>query len=213
VTPRTLDRFAGDILILPEARCLGDAEIQTLRELHAAGKKLVLTGATGAYALDGEPRPDNPALRLPGVTHLQECPGRSYSEQLKTGFDRAAAAGSAAGTAFEKTRAAFDSGVLARLGFRPAVEIAASPFLSAQIARAGGKPHVFLANFKGLKAKESARQSRETGVRVRFSAPDARKVFVLPYLGAVSQLPAERDGVWLSAVVPEIDKGAVVWCE
>lgn len=213
VTPRTLDRFAGDILILPDARCLGDTEIQALRELQRAGKKLVVTAETGAYALDGEPRPDNPVLGLPGVTHLAECPGRSYSGLLKTGFDQAAASGSAVGTAFEKARAAFDSGVLARLGFRPAVEITASPFLSAQIARAGGKPHVFLANFKGLKAKQSTRQAKEAGIQVRFSAPDARKVFVLPYLGAVSELPARRDGDWLSAVLPAIDKGAVVWCE
>lgn len=213
VTPRTLDKFAGDILILPDARCLGDAELEALRALQTAGKQLVATGDSGAYALDGEPRAQNPVLRLAGLTHIRECPGRAYFGQLTKEFDRAAAAGSAAGTGFEKARAAFDSGVLARLEPRPAVEISATPFTSAQIARVDGKPHVFLANFKGLKSKENARQMKETGVRVRFSAPEAAKVFVLPYLGAVSELPSERDGAWLSAVVPEIDKGAVVWCE
>jgi hypothetical protein len=103
--------------------------------------------------------------------------------------------------------------VLAPLGIQSAVEIAASPFTSAQIARVDGKPHVFLANFKGLKSKENARQMKETGVRVRFSEPNARRVFILPYLGAVSEVSSERDGAWLSAVLPEIDKGAVVWCE
>lgn len=213
VTPRTLDRFAGDVLIVPDARCLGEAEIQEFGALRTAGRNVVITGETGAYTLDGRPRPDNSALRIQGVTHLRECPGRSYFTQLKTEFDRAAGAGSAMGAVFEKSRTAFDSNVLARFELRPAVEVSASPFVSAQIASVDGKPHVFLANFKGLKSKENARQIKETGVRVRFLAPDAKKVFVLPYLGGMSELPAERGGAWLSAVIPEIDKGAIVWCE
>jgi hypothetical protein len=213
VTPRTLDQFAGDVLILPDARCLGDAELRALDALAAAGKKLVATGETGAYALDGEPRAENPVLRRSGVRQLRECPGRAYFGQLAKEFNGAAAAGSAAGTAFEKARAAFDSGVLAPLGIQSAVEIAASPFTSAQIARVDGKPHVFLANFKGLKSKQNARQMKEAGVRVRFSEPNAKKVFLLPYLGVASEVSSKRDGAWLSAVLPEIDKGAVVWCE
>ena len=63
---------------------------------------------------------------------------------------------------------------------------------------------MFLANFQGRK---------ETGVRVRFRSPAAARIFALPYLGATMPLKAEREGEWLSAVVPEIDKGAVVWCE
>ena len=212
VTPRTLERFKGDLLILPDARCLGDAELKALAALKAAGKKLVVTGDTGAYALDGEKRANNPLLRA-GVTHIQECPGRAYFEQLKTQFDSAAAAGNAAGAGFEKARVDFDSNVIQHLGAKSEVEVTASPFVSAQIARVDGKPHVFFANFKGLKSKQNAQQAKETHVRVRFSAPGAKKVFLLPYLGQVSELPSKRDGAWLSAVIPEIDKGAVVWCE
>ncbi len=213
VTPRTLDRFAGDALILPDARCLGDDELRAIDAFVASGKKLVATGETGAYALDGAPRSENALARKTGVTVLRECPARAYYGLLTKEFDRAAASGSAAGTGFEKARTAFDSDTLAKLEVRPAVEIAASPFVSAQIARVDGKPHVFLANFKGLKAKENASQAKEAGVRMRFSAPDAKKVFFLPYLGQAAEVPSERGGAWISAVLPDIGKGAVVWCE
>jgi hypothetical protein len=93
---------------------------------------------------------------------------------------------------------------LAGLNYKPAVEVAAGPFMSAQIASAEGRPSVFLANFQGR---------RESGVRVRFRSPAGARVFVLPYLGSATPLKAEREGEWLSVVVPEIDSGAVVWCE
>jgi hypothetical protein len=156
VTPRTLDKFSGQILVLPNVRFLGEVEVKTLNALRASGKTVLVTGDSAAY----------PGERL------------ASPEQL--------------------------SDALARFAYRPAVEVAAGPFVSAQIASMEGKPSVFLANFQGRK---------ETGVRIRFRAPTAAKIFALPYLGSTTRLKAEREGEWLSVVVPEIDKGAVVWCE
>jgi hypothetical protein len=156
VTPRTLDKFGGQILVLPNVRSLGEAEVQSLNALRAAGKKVLVTGDNAAY----------PGERLASPGQLADA--------------------------------------LAGLDYKPAVEVSAGQFVSAQIASVDGKPSVFLANFQGKK---------ETGVHVRFRSPTAAKVFVLPYLGATMPLKAEREGEWLSAIVPEIDKGAVVWCE
>jgi hypothetical protein len=156
VTPRTLDKFSGQILVLPNVRFLGEVEVKTLNALRASGKTVLVTGDSAAY----------PGERL------------ASPEQL--------------------------SDALARFAYRPAVEVAAGPFVSAQIASVDGKPSVFLANFQGRK---------ETGVRIRFRAPTAAKILALPYLGSTTRLKAEREGEWLSVVVPEIDKGAVVWCE
>ena len=156
VTPRTLDKFAGQILVLPNVRSLSEAEVKSLDALRASGKKVLVTGENAAYK--GE------RLASPG--------------QL--------------------------ADVLAGLDYKPAVEVAAGQFVSAQIASVDGKPSVFLANFQGKK---------ETGVRVRFRSPAATKVLALSYLGTTVPLKAEREGEWLTAVIPEIDKGAVVWCE
>jgi hypothetical protein len=156
VTPRTLGKFAGQILVLPNVRSLSDAEVKTLNALRASGRKVLVTGDNAAY----------PGERLASTGQVAD--------------------------------------VLEHLDYRPAVEVAAGPFMSAQIASVDGKPSVFLANFQRLK---------ETGVRIRFRSPSAEKVFALPYLGVTMPLKTVRDGVWLSAVVPEIDKGAVVWCQ
>jgi hypothetical protein len=156
VTPRTLGKFAGQILVLPDVRSLDEAEVKTLNALRASGKKVLVTGDNAAY----------PGERLAGPGQVADA--------------------------------------LARLDYRPAVEVAAGPFVSVQIASVDGKPCVFLANFQDRK---------ETGVRIRFRSLKAARVFALPYLGATMPLKAVREGEWLSAVVPEIDKGAVVWFE
>jgi hypothetical protein len=38
-------------------------------------------------------------------------------------------------------------------------------------------------------------------------------VFLLPYLGTVSEVFAERKGVRIHAAIPEIEKGATVWID
>jgi hypothetical protein len=156
VTPRTLDKFAGQILVLPNVRSLSEAEVKTLNALRASGKKVLVTGDSATY----------PGERLAGPGKLADA--------------------------------------LPQFDYRPAVEVAAGPFVSAQIASVGGMPSVFLANFQGRK---------ETGVRIRFRSPAAARIFALPYLGETITLKAAREGEWLSAVVPDIESGAVIWCE
>jgi len=55
VTPRTLARFRGRLLILPDARCIGDEEIAA-----AGSARLLITGDTRSLQADGVKRPENP---------------------------------------------------------------------------------------------------------------------------------------------------------
>ena len=64
VTPRTLDAFRGDVLILPEARCLGKREMDTLRSRFNSGKTLVVSGETGNYDDTGAKQAANPVHKL-----------------------------------------------------------------------------------------------------------------------------------------------------
>ena len=93
------------------------------------------------------------------------------------------------------------------------VRIEASPFVVAQIARVNGNPHVFLANFKGLRARENAKQIPEKGIRIHFPAGGGHRIYALTFLGEAREVPAERDDRGITVVVPEIEKGMVVWCE
>jgi hypothetical protein len=54
VTPRTLPRFRGRLLILPDVRCISDQEVAAMRST-----RLVITGDTGSLTADGAHRAEN----------------------------------------------------------------------------------------------------------------------------------------------------------
>ncbi len=225
VTPRTLADFHGDMLILPDARCISHEEVNSLESYVRSGKFLMVTGETGNYDSTGAQQSSNPIHHLLGITnpaeksagrnflYLPDCPGKSYYHQLRKEFDRDAAAGTFESAEFNQLRKAFAAEVLRVSGLKPAVEVAASPFVSAQIAKVDGKPSVFLANFKGLKAGEVAQQTPEQNVRVTFPASGPGKVVFLPFLGQPQTLHGEFDHGRLSCELPAIERGAVVWLE
>jgi hypothetical protein len=228
VTPRSLAAFKGRLLILSDVRCLGQEELDFLKSFVQAGKKLVITGETGRYDELRKPQSPNPlhawlGIREPGrkpagvgkqrFVYFPKSPGRQYMQQLAKEFDLAAGEGSAAGAEFEKLRESFWREVMSDFSPQELVRIEASPFVVAQIARVNGNPHVFLANFKGLRARENAKQIPEKGIRIHFPAGGGHRIYALTFLGEAREVPAERDDRGITVVVPEIEKGMVVWCE
>ena len=225
VTPRTLADFRGEMLILPEARCLSREELSSLESYLRAGKTLMVTGETGKYDSTGAEQTSNPIHQLLGVTkpeerrigknflYLPDCPGKAYYAQLREEFDHAAAAGTFESAEFNGLRKAFAAEILNVSGLKPAVEVAASPFVSTQIAKVDGKPTIFLANFKGLRAKEVAQQTPELYVKVSFSTKGPGAVVFLPFLGQRQTLHAEFADGKLTCELPAIAEGAVVWLE
>jgi hypothetical protein len=228
VTPRTLRAYHGPILILADARCLDDQELTSLEAYTQSGGRLVVTGQTGRYAGAGQLRPSNALLAFLAIkdsgrtsaavgkikfVYLPNDPGRAYQRRLSEQFNQAAVKETDSDHTFAPFRAAFERDALAALDFAASVQVTASPFVTAQIARVDGKLHVYLANFKGLRARQSARQIPERDVGISFPARAGTRVFALPYLGQVQQLSVERKGERLQVVIPELDKGMVVWCE
>jgi len=213
VTPRTLGDFHGDLLILPDARCLGKDELSYLESYVASGKTLMVTGETGKYDSSGAEQAANPIQRLIAKNCISRpnCPGKAYYAQLQKEFNQQAAAGAFESTEFNKLRQAFAAEVSKVV--KPAVEVTASPFVSTQIAKVDGKPLVFLANFKGLKSKETARQTPEQNVKVTFSAEGPGTIVFLPFLGQPQKIHSEFNHGKLSCELPAIEKGAVVWLE
>jgi hypothetical protein len=228
VTPRTLDSFRGDALILPDVRCIGRAELGMLKAYAASGKTLVVTGETGRYDDTGAALPSNPVHQLLGITdaaqkkistsgrrlaYFPKDPGAEYSAALQKEFNPQAAAGTYEQAQFNTLRKAFVDEVVRVASYKPAVEVEASPFVSTQISTVGGATRVFLANFKGLKSNEVAEQMPEKNIKVVFHTDRRGNVFLLPFMGALQQLDGEwKDGA-MTCVIPEIGKGAVVWME
>jgi hypothetical protein len=214
VTPRTLSDFRGDMLILPDARCLGADEIRHLASYADSGKTLMVTGESGKYDATGAELESSPPRRFGNsVVYSPKCPGKAYYALLKKEFDREAASGGSGTAEFDRWRRVFAEGVVSKFAARPAVEITASPFVSTQIASVDGKASVFLANFKGLKSKETARQIPETGVEVKFATQKPGTVVFLPFLGRAQEIGAVFENGKISCRLPPIEKGAVVWLE
>jgi hypothetical protein len=186
VTPRTLAEFRGSSLILPDVRVLPDGERNALQALAARGTRLVVTG-NGPPALPERPAP----MRLP------DCPGKAYLAALERNFERPDAG------AADKVAAA--------VGADSSLRVEASSSVATQIARVDGRLHVFFANFKGLVPGQNAVQTPERGVRVSVPAAEAVRGWFLPFLGEAQELRGEGHGDQLVFVLPDIQKGAVVW--
>ena len=228
VTPRTLEAFHGEILALPDTRCLGARELSALENYVRSGGKLIVTGQSGLCDDTGKAHESNPLQQFLGIrsqaqksmgspslkyAYLPDCPGQAYWKALATGYVEADAHGVATGQSLQSLRHDFDTGVIQELGFSEPVQVEASPFVTAQIARVDGKIHIFLFNFGGLQPLKVAKQIPEQNVAVSFPANAGSRIFLLPYLGMARELSAEHKGGRIRAVIPKIDKGATLWVE
>jgi hypothetical protein len=188
VTPRTLENFRGDTLILPDVRMLNEAEKSWLKNYVKTGKALVITGqdATGVSAADN-------------VIRFSKCPGADYSAALKSNFDA--------------TNPELEQGFLDRLKGADAVRVVASPMIATSIARVDGKPHVFFANFAGLRSRVNPIQTPQTGTQVVITGARKGHGFFLPFLGDVVPLEGTPSADKVTYNLPPIRKGAVFWWE
>jgi hypothetical protein len=222
VTPRTLKDFSGSVLILPDVRCVSDAEAELFASLVKSGKGIISTGETGGYDQRRVKRSANPVTRLCGIQtapgggkaiHIPDCPGKAFLKLARKGFNSAAWKGPAGNAEFAALRSDFITGTLKGMCGPQAVEIQASPFIFTQAAEVDGRPHVFIANFGGLKGLERAVPIPEKDIRISFPAPEASSVVCVPFLGESQTVPSEWHEGRRSCVIPEILRGAVVSLE
>lgn len=226
VTPRTLGAFSGEALILAEVKCTGDDEVRNLTAYVKSGRWLMVTGETAHYDDLHRVRNPNPLHELLGITnasHRQasnsglnflyepQDPGKTYYQQLRKEFNACAAEGSFEDKQFNKLRHDLAEDILHRSGLKPAVVIQASPFVATQIASLNGKLHIFFANFKGLKAKETAVQIPAEDVLITFPDENPSKLDLLQFLGSREEAKTELREGRREFTICQIKKGAVVW--
>jgi hypothetical protein len=188
VTPRTLEAFRGETLILPDVRVLDQLEKNLLQQYVAAGKKVVITGSD-ATQLD----------ERPNVIRFVQCPGKEYTKSLEANF--------------EGTSPASQQEFLASITSDAAVAVRASPSVATSIAQVDGKVHVFFANFAGLIGHLNPVQTPQNDVRVSVPATSAGKGFFLPFLEETQSLEGQRSGEHIIYTLPAITKGAIFWYE
>ena len=188
VTPRTLNQFTGDTLVLPNVRVLDESEKGWLKSYVASGKQLVITGEDATQL--------TPASN---IARVEPCPGKEYMAALEKDFEHTTPDSQAA---FLKTFKSDGS-----------IQIAASPEVATSISLVDGKPHVFLANFAGLRGGVNPVQTVQSGVKVTISSEAKGPAFFLPFMGEVQKVQGVRIAGGTSYTLPPISKGAVFWYE
>lgn len=228
VTPRTLSDFNGNLLILPDVKCISKAEVKELESYVQSGKGLLVTAESGKYDISGAENQSNPLHKMLNINDLNkkqvstenqkymyvpDCLGKKYMNSCQNEFNQAAWAGVENESEFLNLQKNFNADFKEVFGYQPDITIEASSFISTQIANVEGKPSVFIANFKGLKRDEIAMQIQEENIKISFPFTQGTKIFFLPYLGEKTEIKGEKDNNRLICTLPAIEKGAVVWLE
>jgi hypothetical protein len=185
VTPRTLASFRGKTLILPDVRILSKEETVALRKYASSMGKIVATGAVGEELLSQT-----------NLTHLAESPGARYMALAESHF------GDCSPNREKPFLDSLNGGD---------IQVKASPMVATQIASVDGEVHVFFANFQGLRAKENAVQTPESGAEVMIHGNV--KGHFLPFLGEETAITGRFESGSTMFHLPQIAKGAVVWFE
>ena len=186
VTPRTLSKFQGKILIFSDAREISSQERSTLEQYLKSNRTLIITGkdATGLG--------DNPRL-----IRFSRCPGKDYMAALQKDFETATPE--------------IEEGFLRRVENPNAITVLASPRIATSISQIEGKPHVFFANFAGLRGGANPIQTPQTDVRITVPSANGGKGFFLPFLGEVQEMRGVVGEKGITYKLPAIEQGAVFW--
>ncbi len=186
VTPRTVNNFDGQVLILPDVRVVSDAECASIQHFSANGGRVIMTG--------------KPDAKLKGISKAVRDPGAPERAYL-----------SAAAKDFDGPEPASAAEFLRGLRVSDKVKISASRNVVAHVATIGNTRYIFLANFDGLKAGEIATPRTQHDVEITLQAPAGAKLHVLPFLGSESAIQGRQQGNQTRFTIPAMERGAIAW--
>jgi len=191
VTPKTLEEFHGETLVLPNVTTLGDSEKQALRQFASNGGRLVITGS------------DVTGLALSTHTvRFENCPGKVYFEKLSGNFSEGCQE--------------MPKDFLQALVTKSEVNLEAPPTVAANFGLIDGAPHLFIANFSGLVPGKVAVPTVVSGAKISIPAAAGNSLAYLPFLGQAQILHGTKHsdtihGDTVQFDLPPIERGAVAW--
>ncbi len=187
VTPRTLSKFRGQTLVLPNVRELSEEERRDLSTFVGNRGRLIITGKNSTGLNSGE-----------SVLIYPNCPGKAHLAAIQREIN-----------ASDQSEPKF----LASLGNETHIQIDAPSLVATQIASVEGKPHIFFANFAGLVPGKNAKQTPVQNARVFVKDMPANRLIYLPFLGEKQEIDVNRSNGQTSFIIPSIEKGGVAWIE
>jgi hypothetical protein len=210
VTPRTLNDFTGNLLVLPDVRILEKSEIGLIKQKYEQGLNLILTGESGYYNKSRKTENENNILKILREDSIErgkflfipECPGKKYFESHDTLLIKN-----------------FNDQVK---DFLPSINlkyrIKASLNVSTIQAELKGKDCIYITNLKGLKGYSSCIPTTEVGIEIEFESDKMPVVWFIPYLGDKmnlneNKLMLEKTDHKIKINLPPIKFGGIVEIE
>src|SRR6185437_14824890 len=185
VTPRTLDAFHGQTLVLPGVSTLDDAERQTLKAFVDQGGRLVVLGDDAT----GLPQSDKKIV-------LPNDPGGAYFKAVEGDF--------AVGSAHPPQE------LLNALKGNGDIKLNAPTTVAANFAVVNGSPHVYLVNFGGLVPGKVVIPAPANNIKLNVPAAMGDSLSFLPFLGEAQVVHGVKRGDKLEFTLPPLERGAVV---
>jgi hypothetical protein len=186
VTPRTLDRFRGKVLVLPNVRVVSEPEVEALMRYAAHGGKVVVTGTA-----------DKRINSLRGSIVLRGSAEVDYLRHAEHEF-------SASDPSSEPD-------LLKAISASTGLEVRASRNVVVHEARIGNRVYLFFANFDGLQAGVKAAPVVQPGIEVRVPLRFGNRLHWLPFMGTETTAEGKASAGEVRFTLPDLDRGAVAW--
>jgi hypothetical protein len=186
VTPRTLGKFHGKVLVLPSVRVVSKEEIAGFDRFASRGGNLVVTGAA-----------DPQIAFLRGAQRLDGSEEAKYLSRAERNFSA--------------SDPASESYLLKAIGTSTGVEVKASKSVVVHEARIGDRVFLFFANFDGLQAGVKATPDAQQNIEVEAPPTFGAKLHWLPFMGSETELKGQASPNGMRFTVPNLDRGAVAW--
>jgi hypothetical protein len=185
LTPRTLNGFTGEVLVLPEVSQLDESENAALDSFLAKGGRLVLNGAN-AGDFSGKL-----------VSRFPDDPARAYFASLQEDFS--------SGTS------RMPEDYLKALQSNDGIAITGPSTVAANISQVDGVAHIFLANFTGLVPGQVGEPTVVRSLKVAVQPRFGEVLTMLPFLGQKQIIRGVKRQDRIEFDVPPLERGAVLW--
>jgi len=186
VTPRTLAKFRGACLVLPNVSVLDETERKSLNEFVKHGGHLVVLSANAT----GMAVSRNVAVETSDPT------GEFYKSMMHD---------------FAEAAANPPLKFLKMAEVEAEIEVSAPATVAANFGLVNGSAHIFLANFSGLVPGKVAIPEPVKGIAVKVPASLGDTLTFLPFLGETQTVKGQKKGERVEFVLPPVERGAVIW--
>lgn len=223
VTSRTIDKLSPKILILPDVKCLSNTEINSIKALNKNGTHFVITGELGYYNENREQLNPNPFSDIFWITKqfgrtsggnsdfFRDCPGKAYTENLKTELNSYFNSQNANTNKMLETRNLFISDLLDKTSYTPKIKIDAPIELIATTSVDENYIYLFLTNIKGICEACDSKIKTLKDIKISYAnSVGSEEVFILPFLGEKEKIKTKTSGNEINFIIPEIERGMVI---